>query len=538
MAAACPSRAQPARLHSIPCCSSPRRGQSSSFLEYARPTVTAHQKIGCDHKPGPLHRLRLERYIAVRRDKPSGAATRPWHPPGLKRAAARQMAWERDPAHVILEVRAFSPAPIRHHRGPARFQVRRRKSRIPRLPLALQANRTDTTVTDQGKDHRRNDRSPTALRSRLGHAWVVVLIALLCSQQQAAGQYTADIGRWTAQDTLDPPAPGAILFAGSSSIRRWEQLALDFADYRVIQRGFGGAHFDHLNTYMNDIVLPYNATAIVVWAGTNDIAGGGDGAEVFADYQEFVTTVHAAQPNVHIFYLGIMPTPGRFANGPEETIANNAIAAVAAGDARLHYIDLPTPFWALNPPYDPAFTSLFVDSIHLNRQGYDFWTSIIRPDIEAVIAPNKVATANPNTPPAGGRILFDFGPSNSADGNHTLSPDTNGNHWNNWHPAEGGIAINAGEHLGNLVDVTGTAAGISLTITGRLLLKRQTQRRIADTRSGPAGRHRHWLGDGGLLLLQRRRSAGRRRRQSPRWIHDRRARSESRLRLPLLRLAQ
>ncbi|MBN2448721.1 MAG: hypothetical protein JXO22_18485 [Phycisphaerae bacterium] len=291
----------------------------------------------------------------------------------------------------------------------------------------------------------------------------------MCWQPYAAGQYEADIARWTAQDALDPPAAGAILFTGSSSIRRWEQLTRDFADYEVIQRGFGGAYFDHLNTYLNDIVLPYNPAAIVIWAGTNDIASGSDGNEVFADYQEFVTAVHTAQPNVDIFYLGIMPTPGRFDNGPQETIANNAIAAYAAGDAKLHYIDLPAQFWALNPPDDPAFTSLFVDSIHLNRAGYEFWTSIIRPEIEAVIAPNKVAAGNPNTPPVGGRILFDFGPSNFADGEHTYSPDANGHHWNNWHAAEGGVAINAGEHLANLVDTAGAATGINLTITGGFL---------------------------------------------------------------------
>ena len=108
--------------------------------------------------------------------------------------------------------------------------------------------------------------------------------------------------------THPPPVPSSSRAVRASVGGR--QLTRDFADYEVIQRGFGGAHFDHLNTYMNDIVLPYNPTAIVVWAGTNDIAGGGDGAEVYADYQAFVTTVLAALPGVHIFYLGIMPTPG------------------------------------------------------------------------------------------------------------------------------------------------------------------------------------------------------------------------------------
>ncbi len=293
-----------------------------------------------------------------------------------------------------------------------------------------------------------------------------ISLILSCPGMPVCGQSQGDIDRWTHQDALDPPAAGCILFTGSSSIRRWEQLTLDFADYKIIQRGFGGSQFEHLNQFVNDIVLPYNPAAIVVWEGTNDIADGEPGTEVFSDYQEFVTAVHAAQPAVEIVYVGIMPTPGRRANEAEQTAANSAIAQMATGNPKLHYVDLPGAFATLNPYDDPAFTSLFVDDIHLNRRGYEFWTSIIRPQIEAVIAPNKVFHTNLETPRPGSRILFDFGPSNSHEGDHTIGPDANGNIWNNWHSAEAGVAINAGEHIGNLVDSTGKPTGIDLTITG------------------------------------------------------------------------
>lgn len=286
----------------------------------------------------------------------------------------------------------------------------------------------------------------------------------------ARGQYQDDVDRWKAQDVLDPPESGSILFAGSSSIRRWEQLALDFADYKVIQRGFGGSQFEQLTGYVDDIVLPYQPAAIVVWEGTNDISADNEpGTEVFSDYQNFVAAVHSVQPDVDIFYLGIMPTPGRQASEAEQTVANTAIAAMAAGNPKLHYVDLQAAFATLNPYADPAFTSKFVDAIHLNRDGYEFWTSIIRPQIEAVLAPNKVFIPNASTAQPGGRLLFDFGPSNPEDGDHVVSPDGNGNYWNNWHAATGGVEINAGEHISNLVDATGTPTGVNLTITGGFL---------------------------------------------------------------------
>ncbi len=306
----------------------------------------------------------------------------------------------------------------------------------------------------------------SVVRRRFVCSWLVALLGVVCCAWPAMGAYETDIARWLLQDSRDAPATGSILFAGSSSIRRWEMLAKDFADYKIIQRGFGGSKFDDLIGFRSYIVLPYQPQGIVVWEGTNDIAGGDDGQEVYLDYVEFVTEVHAVQPDVEIFYLGITPTPSRWGNRVEEGIANSLISAYTAGDPKLHYIDLPAAFWALNPPYDPAFTSLFVDSLHLTEEGYELWTSVIRPAVEAVIAPNKVYTANVNTPGPGGRIFFDFGPSNTDDGDQTVNPDVNGNYWNNWHRAEGGVAINAGEHIGNLIDTNGTNTGVDLTVTG------------------------------------------------------------------------
>lgn len=284
-----------------------------------------------------------------------------------------------------------------------------------------------------------------------------------------AQPFVSDITRWTDQDALDPYDPGTVLFIGSSSIRRWEQLTRDFPEYRIVQRGFGGAEFEHVNLYVDDIVLPYQPSAIVVWAGTNDLSNGETAAEVFSDYQTFVGLVLGSQPNVEIFYLGVTPTT---ANGPttaERDAFNALVQAEAATDTRLHYVDLPSAFYALNPPSDPDFVSLYVDAIHLNRAGYDLWTSILRPQFTAEVAPNKPTTVNPDTLVLGERLLFDFGPSNAEDGDPTASPDANGNHWNNWHAAEGNEAINAGEHIGGLVDTAGRNTGIGIDITGGFL---------------------------------------------------------------------
>ena len=305
-------------------------------------------------------------------------------------------------------------------------------------------------------------------RARLHNsAAAAAFLLLFAAASPALAQPYADaVGRWTAQDALDPIAPGAVVFVGSSSIRRWEELALDFADYRIVQRGFGGARFGDVNFWVDELVVDLQPAMVVVWAGTNDVSAGESGLEVFGDYQTFVAAVHGAEPAVEIVYLGITPTPANEAFRAPREDANARIAQMASADGRLHYVDLPAAFDALDPPSDPAFLSLYVDPVHLNRAGYDLWSSIIRPAVGSIVAPNKTAASNPDTLAVGERLLMDFGPGNPQDGDPTPSPDARGLHWNNWHAAEGNVAVNAGERLADLVDTAGGGTGVRLTVTG------------------------------------------------------------------------
>lgn len=284
----------------------------------------------------------------------------------------------------------------------------------------------------------------------------------------ASAQYDAQIARWKSQDTLDPVPEGSVLFVGSSSIRRWETLTQDFADYNTVQRGLGGALMSELLAQETDLVLRYKPRAVVVWGGTNDLANGASGASVASNFQTFASNLLTAQPNVDLFYIGIMPTPGRQENRPREDIVNAQISAMAASNPKIHYIDMPAAFETLNPYSGSAFTSKFVDSIHLNRSGYELFSSTVRQRVDDVVAPNKTFVPNAKTMTRGERLLFDFGPSDGANGD-TTNLDANGNRWNNWFNVGGGATILPGEHKANLVTSTGRDSGIRITMTAQFI---------------------------------------------------------------------
>ncbi len=179
-------------------------------------------------------------------------------------------------------------------------------------------------------------------------------------------------------DREAPPAPDGILFVGSSSIRLWRSLASDMAPLPVINRGFGGAHLEHVLHNLDRVVLPYAPRIVVVYAGDNDLAAGSgkEPARVLREYQELVARVHAKLPETHLYFLSIKPSKLRWERWPAMSEANAAVEAFSAGDERLHYVDLATPLLAGGEPRDDVF--LF-DGLHLNGTGYAAWTEVLRP---------------------------------------------------------------------------------------------------------------------------------------------------------------
>jgi beta-glucanase (GH16 family)/lysophospholipase L1-like esterase len=294
---------------------------------------------------------------------------------------------------------------------------------------------------------------------------------------EAGSPYIDLANRWVDQDALGGAPSNPVVFIGSSSIRRWESLTRDFADYNVLQRGMGGAWFTDINQLATDLVVSRAPRAVVMWAGVNDIYNGQTGDHVFRKYTNFVATVTNAHPDTAIFYIGMTRNPGTAGTPAVNAARTNANAQISAfvttnGNPNLHYIDLPAFFESMpvGPTDNPAPTDLwyyYVDSLHLNAAGYVVWGSQIRDAlVNAGILPDR---STPGMVPFSGspqKVLFDFGPSDGTNGDATIGPDERGHFWNNWHSINGGATIVPGERVAGLVDAAGNETGLAVTITG------------------------------------------------------------------------
>jgi len=180
---------------------------------------------------------------------------------------------------------------------------------------------------------------------------------------------------FAASDRERAPAPGGVVFVGSSSIRLWSDLERDFAAVPIVKRGFGGSRLSDCARYVAQLVLPYKPRTVVVYAGDNDLAEGATPEGVLASYTEFVERVRETLPETRIVYISIKPSPSREALMPLAIQANELIAGYARAHAGLGYIDIYTKM--LDDKGRPRAELFLPDALHLNAAGYALWKAAI-----------------------------------------------------------------------------------------------------------------------------------------------------------------
>ncbi len=193
----------------------------------------------------------------------------------------------------------------------------------------------------------------------------------------AADPWASAFAGFDAADAAAPPAPGGILFVGSSSIRLWSDLNHEFAQAPVLNRGFGGSQLSDCVQYLNRLVVRYQPRTVFVYAGDNDLAAGATPEEVARRFARFVAGVQAALPGTRIDYISIKPSPARLALLPQIRATNELIRAYAAAQPGLGYVDVYSAM--VDAGGQPRAELFRDDALHLNPRGYALWKDVIGP---------------------------------------------------------------------------------------------------------------------------------------------------------------
>ncbi len=217
---------------------------------------------------------------------------------------------------------------------------------------------------------------------------LVAQLAIAGDDDKGPARWEAAIRKFEERDRERPPPAGAILFVGSSSIRRWD-LERWFPGLDTVNRGFGGSHIADCTHFLDRIVLPHRPREIVLYAGDNDVAAGKTPETVVADFRAFVRGVHAALPSAGITFIAIKPSIRRWSLVDRMRDANRRIRELCRSDPRLKYVDVDAPMIGADGEPDRRFFA--DDGLHLDDDGYELWARLVRPHL----GPRRIRLAIP-----------------------------------------------------------------------------------------------------------------------------------------------
>lgn len=204
-----------------------------------------------------------------------------------------------------------------------------------------------------------------------------LIICVSPAKAQEKHAYWDDVQTIMKYDKIYEPPKNPILFVGSSSIRKWTSLQVDFGSYNVMNRGVGGFVTNDLIFYANDLIFKYHPRQIMIYVGENDLPQETATADtVFNRFKNLFSLIRSQLPEVPIGYIALKPSPVRAQFYQKAKKANELISSFLQHEPNAEYIDIFTPMYNGGKGSPELFGS---DMLHMNAKGYDLWKKIITP---------------------------------------------------------------------------------------------------------------------------------------------------------------
>jgi lysophospholipase L1-like esterase len=208
---------------------------------------------------------------------------------------------------------------------------------------------------------------------------LVVFLFLVGFVKAQNTPFYSEIQQFKKQDSIHFPPKHAILFLGSSSFRKWQDVQKYFPGYTIINRGFGGSTIPDAIHYLNEIVFPYEPKQVLIYEGDNDLASSDKitADSVLNRFEKLFSLIRKHLPNTSIAFVSIKPSPSREKLMPEMQEANSMIKDFLSHQKNAAFIDV---YHAMLNKDGTPDKSLFIgDELHMNDKGYHIWQRIIKP---------------------------------------------------------------------------------------------------------------------------------------------------------------
>ena len=166
------------------------------------------------------------------------------------------------------------------------------------------------------------------------------------------------------------------VFAGSSTFTNWKHIQESFPGKNVLNNGFGGSHFSDLIFFVEEAVIRYNPSTVIIYEGDNDIATGKSPEKVVEDARKLIMTIHAALPNAKLVLVAPKPSFARFSLKDKYIACNSQLKKLAKEYKYVKYINM----WndMLGKDGKPKDEYYLKDQLHFTKKGYEVWAKRLK----------------------------------------------------------------------------------------------------------------------------------------------------------------
>ena len=152
-----------------------------------------------------------------------------------------------------------------------------------------------------------------------------------------------EIDAFDTADRAAPPAPGGIVFVGSSTIRLWSTLGPGLCATARDQRRFGGSTFPDALHYLQRTVVRYHPRTVVVYEATTISRRDARRSRSPTTTAPSCAVCATRSLSARIIFLAIKPSPSRWAFESQRQEANRLVRAIVSADPKQTFIDVGTP---------------------------------------------------------------------------------------------------------------------------------------------------------------------------------------------------
>lgn len=166
-----------------------------------------------------------------------------------------------------------------------------------------------------------------------------------------------------------------VVFAGSSSIRMWNDVQNYFPEYNVINNGFGGSHFSDLLFFYDELILKRKPDILFIYEGDNDLAGNKKPRKILQEAKKLTEKVKKDLPETKIIFISPKPSISRIKLKNSYISFNKKLKKYCNKTDNPEFADVWYPMLDKN---GNVFKDVFLeDGLHMNKKGYDIWGKVI-----------------------------------------------------------------------------------------------------------------------------------------------------------------